>query len=505
MKKFLILAALLLMPIFARADFYISVNSSTAVNVAATYPAGAWITCVDSATAPTLSFATTNVASGNTTNLGPGQSFTWWAGPGLSFQPSQVVGTIKLASGGPETFRCITASYPGQMRIGSTDLIGAILPTSIAPNPTNNYVPQYNSSTNSVSWAAESGSGTVSGQTNGYIPLATGPTAIGAPSHLDDGVTNTGSVSSSEGIVTPATILQVGVPQMTGNSGKIYGYGANSTNVAANIGFSMTGCDYTATFCTQLYFDPLSDQVCFVDTANGQSGACPAGAPTINNATNSIGATVLDLTPVAGPTPTASGTMQYDSTTNLFFDGANSATFHTPKVQTVAIAPGANSTYDCLSAVAVTGCTNIGSATETAFATSYTIPAGEIVTGKRLHIHLDFDTLEATAGTTVTMHIRLTNASGTVVASFGPSSTLSGTRGGVIDFYLVGTAAAGSSTTITVNASGALNGGILADSTAAAVGSVNTSNAIIIVPTASFAAATSTNSIELLGIEATYD
>jgi hypothetical protein len=42
------------------------------------------------------------------------------------------------------------------------------------------------------------GSGTVSGQANGVIPLATASTTIGAQSHLDDGVTTANTITSSE-------------------------------------------------------------------------------------------------------------------------------------------------------------------------------------------------------------------------------------------------------------------------------------------------------------------
>ena len=50
-------------------------------------------------------------------------------------------------------------------------------------------------------WAAiGGGGGSVSGQANGVIPLATGATAIGAQSHLDDGLTTPGTITSTEPI-----------------------------------------------------------------------------------------------------------------------------------------------------------------------------------------------------------------------------------------------------------------------------------------------------------------
>jgi hypothetical protein len=53
---------------------------------------------------------------------------------------------------------------------------------------------------------AGSGSGSVSGQTAGKIPLATGATTIGSPSHLDDGVTTSGVITSSEPFVTTGSL-----------------------------------------------------------------------------------------------------------------------------------------------------------------------------------------------------------------------------------------------------------------------------------------------------------
>ena len=48
------------------------------------------------------------------------------------------------------------------------------------------------------------GSGSVSGQAAGVIPLATGPTAIGAQSHCDDGKTTAGVMTCSEPVATDA-------------------------------------------------------------------------------------------------------------------------------------------------------------------------------------------------------------------------------------------------------------------------------------------------------------
>ena len=69
--------------------------------------------------------------------------------------------------------------------------------------------------------ATSSGSGTVSGQANGVIPLATASTVVGAQSHLDDGVTTPSTITSSEdftsaGAVTAGT--KVVLPDTTNSA-----------------------------------------------------------------------------------------------------------------------------------------------------------------------------------------------------------------------------------------------------------------------------------------------
>lgn len=54
------------------------------------------------------------------------------------------------------------------------------------------------------SWVCSSSGGTVSGQANGIIPLASGPNAITIQSHLDDGITDAGIITSKEPIAATA-------------------------------------------------------------------------------------------------------------------------------------------------------------------------------------------------------------------------------------------------------------------------------------------------------------
>lgn len=56
------------------------------------------------------------------------------------------------------------------------------------------------------------GSGSVSGQASGVIPLASGATAIGAQSHLDDGQTSAATITSSEPVITPSINKEIYAP-----------------------------------------------------------------------------------------------------------------------------------------------------------------------------------------------------------------------------------------------------------------------------------------------------
>lgn len=102
------------------------------------------------------------------------------------------------------------------------------------------------------------GSGTVSGQANGVIPLATAATSLTAQSHLDDGNTTAGTITSSEPIAVNATSLpsQMALTYdshaLAPGSSTTAVYGVNSTGQAV---ISETGgaaarvCDATNGVC----------------------------------------------------------------------------------------------------------------------------------------------------------------------------------------------------------------------------------------------------------------
>jgi len=211
----------------------------------------------------------------------------------------------------------------------------------------------------------------------------------------------------------------------------------------------------------------------------------------------------LTLSPGSSAAPTQDGTLAYNSSLLLNEQGSNGNTFHTPKFQSVAVPAGSSSTYDCLASVTgVTGCSTQATA-ETGFATSYTIPANEIVSGKTLRLRVNYQTVEATAGTTVTLKLRVASTSGTTICGFPASTTLAGTRSGFVEVYLTGTQTAQASAPVTMNCNGIINGTAASNATTTPV-NLATNAPIVVVPTASFAAATATNRIELTSIAAEY-
>lgn len=69
--------------------------------------------------------------------------------------------------------------------------------------------------TTTCSFSGGTGSGTVSGQANGVIPLATAATAITAQSHLDDGNTTASTITSTEPIAVNVSGGQGGTADLT--------------------------------------------------------------------------------------------------------------------------------------------------------------------------------------------------------------------------------------------------------------------------------------------------
>lgn len=88
------------------------------------------------------------------------------------------------------------------------------------------------------------GSANISNQTNGFIPLATGASIIGAKSHLDDGITTPATITSAEPLVVPAvsaTGLTSGQCVQTTTGGLLATTGAACSSGAGSVSGQATG------------------------------------------------------------------------------------------------------------------------------------------------------------------------------------------------------------------------------------------------------------------------
>lgn len=118
--------------------------------------------------------------------------------------------------------------------------------TNISTNGTANQVWGMNSGASAQGWQTVSGG--ITGLTTGFLPAATSATAIGN-SHVDDGVTNTGTVTSSEPIAINCTSCasQFGLTYMTGFAPAV---GTSTTalfapNTSGQATFSEAGAAYS--------------------------------------------------------------------------------------------------------------------------------------------------------------------------------------------------------------------------------------------------------------------
>ena len=168
--------------------------------------------------------------------------------------------------------------------------------------------------------------------------------------------------------------------------------------------------------------------------------------------------------------------------------------------QTV-VAPGGNGVFDCLSSVAITGCT-----TATAnqnFSTTATIPANALATGRRVTVTIGFQTIEVTGGTTFLWSIKV----GPTAVFTVNSSALVATKYGRLTFDLIGTAApsgCGGGCAVDVFAPAMIENGAQFINTIGPQVTLVTNGSLVIQPTGTFGAATLTNQTELMYLEVTY-
>jgi hypothetical protein len=138
------------------------------------------------------------------------------------------------------------------------------------------------------------GSGTVSGQANGVIPLATGATTIGGQSHIDDGNTTASTLTATEPFVAPGITSDA---LQRGNLVLTY-YNANITTLPANsAGFAAPNSGGTS------WLGKLPSTI----TAGILHFAAPATADGVNESAITSSAVNLGNSDVTGILPVANG------------------------------------------------------------------------------------------------------------------------------------------------------------------------------------------------------
>jgi len=118
--------------------------------------------------------------------------------------------------------------------------------------------------------AAPSGSGTVSGQASGVIPLGTSSTAISNQSHMDDGNTTAGVITSTEPIAITGSSHGVSMPAGTALSGaaNTVVYAVDATNGYAEVNENNTGLSRVCT---------AANGICTASVVNSGTITIPSG------------------------------------------------------------------------------------------------------------------------------------------------------------------------------------------------------------------------------------
>jgi hypothetical protein len=287
-------------------------------------------------------------------------------------------------------------------------------------------------------------------------------------------------------------------------------------------GASGTTNDWGSSTASQPYYNYIQSGFTMTGATSGSVNVVSAaaagthtvtlgGTPTMTLGTNGSEAGALVIAPNGAATPTVEGTVEWDGSLLMPVLGSNSTTFVSPKTSSVSVAPGGNSVYDCISGAAVTGCTTAqGSGnTETAYATTYSIPANELINNKTIRLTFNLQTVGVASGTAPTFTVRqatctagATCTSGTILATIVGVAQTTGTLSGQVVLILQGTDVAGSGKNVTVNGIGEING--TSRSNVVAPVSLTTSSSITIQPTMKYAGTATTTEVQLTGILVEY-
>jgi hypothetical protein len=215
---------------------------------------------------------------------------------------------------------------------------------------------------------------------------------------------------------------------------------------------------------------------------NIAGGSAPSGTYDFS------GSTALKVPVASGASPATDGSVAYDNSQLRYSAGSNTINVSYPKV-ICASAP----TGDTLSATTTM---------ETAFATTCTIPANEIINNKIIRITLGLQTVAGGTPTTVLVKGKVVSGSSVSVYFYTAplaSSDLSSTKNAVSSFTLGGTAAAGGSASVNVAGSTFVQGQFIPNATASPI-TVATNSTETITFTNTFGAVESGNTISLVSL-----
>ena len=181
------------------------------------------------------------------------------------------------------------------------------------------------------------GSGNVSGQANGVIPLATASTTIGAQSHLDDGVSTAGTITSTEPIQISGGSAAGGMffkngtapsPTTQANSFGFYapssiatGYSLIWPNAAPTSGHTFLSC--TAANPSTCTWAAGGSGLAFPVTVSGTTNS--GGIPYFSNTTTLTSSSTLTQygAMYGGGTGAAPGVVTPPATNGFYFLGHN--------------------------------------------------------------------------------------------------------------------------------------------------------------------------------------
>ena len=106
----------------------------------------------------------------------------------------------------------------------ATMTANTVLGATSATTPSNLTLPSCSGVSNALTYTTGTGfgcntiSGGISGLTSGYLPLAGSSTSLTGNSHMDDGVTSAGTITSTENFVAPSLGTSGSAPQIRSNS-----------------------------------------------------------------------------------------------------------------------------------------------------------------------------------------------------------------------------------------------------------------------------------------------